>query len=73
MHTVKLFRSVVVSSSRGGSLPVVTQPWSSNDVDRDLWAVLDLASDEELEGVHDILFGEQFCSQRHGADISKYI
>lgn len=55
-------RSVVASSSRGGNLPVVTQPWSSNDVDRDLWAVLDLASDEELEGVHDILFGEQPCS-----------
>lgn len=47
---------------------MVTQPWSSNDVDRDLWAVLDLASDEELEGVHDILFGEQFL--QHGADIS---
>ena len=47
---------------------MVTQPWSSNDVDRDLWAVLDLASDEELEGVHDILFGEQHL--QHDAEIS---
>ena len=53
------YRSVLAKSSRTGSLPVVTQPRSPNDVDRDLWAVLDLASDEELEGVHDMLFGEQ--------------
>lgn len=37
----------------------MTQPRSPNDVDLDLWAVLDLASDEELERVHDMLFGEQ--------------
>ena len=44
--------------SKHGSLPVVTQPSSANDVDRELWTVLDLASDNELEGVHDILFGQ---------------
>ena len=55
----KAFRSFTAGSARRDSLPVVTQPWSSNDVDRELWAVLDLASDEELEGVHDMLFGEQ--------------
>lgn len=73
LRTYRPLTSVVASSSQSDSLPVVTQPWSSNDVDRDLWAVLDLASDEELERVHDILFGEQFCrfcSAEHGAALS---
>lgn len=50
------------ASSSRSKLPVVTQPASSNDVDRDLWTVLDLASDEELEGVHDVLFGASLLS-----------
>lgn len=72
LRTYRPYRSVLASSSRGGSLPVVTQPRSPNDVDRDLWAVLDLASDEELEGVHDMLFGEQLSqilSLNKAADI----
>lgn len=63
LRTYKSVGSVIANSSRDGSIPAVTQPWSSSDVDRDLWAVLDLASDEELEGVYDMLFGEQLCSQ----------
>lgn len=51
-------RTCARAASSRGKLPSVTQPSSCNDVDRDLWMVLDLASDEELEGVHDILFGE---------------
>lgn len=57
LRTSRPFKGVRAQSSQRSSLPVVTQPWSCNDVDRDLWTVLDLASDEELEGVHDILFG----------------
>lgn len=36
----------------------MTQPFSVHGIDRELWMVLDLASDTELEGVHDMLFGE---------------
>ncbi len=50
------------ASARRAQISSVTQPSSCNDVDRDLWTVLDLASDEELEGVHDILFGESRLS-----------
>ena len=57
LRTSRPLQVIGAHSSQRGSLPVVTQPWSCNDVDRDLWTVLDLASDEELEGVHDILFG----------------
>lgn len=49
---------VKTASAHRKKLPSVTQPSSCNDVDRDLWTVLDLASDDELEGLHDILFGE---------------
>ena len=55
-------RHQVVSATSGAELPTVTQPFSIHDVDRELWMVLDLASDSELEGVHDMLFGEQSWS-----------
>ena len=48
----------VASASKRDELPTVTQPFSVHGVDRELWMVLDLASDTELEGVHDMLFGE---------------
>lgn len=35
----------------------LTRPCSDQDVDRELWNLLDLAHDDELEAVHDILFG----------------
>ncbi|DBA73736.1 TPA: hypothetical protein ACH3X2_009712 [Trebouxia sp. C0005] len=53
---------VRTASARRDKISSVTQPSSCNDVDRDLWTVLDLASDEELEGVHDILFGTSLLS-----------
>ncbi|KAF8063867.1 hypothetical protein HT031_003724 [Scenedesmus sp. PABB004] len=36
---------------------VLTEPVSRLDVDAELWEVLDLCSDEELEGLYGILFG----------------
>lgn len=62
LRTCRPYRFVLAKSSRGSSLPVVTQPRSPNDVDLDLWAVLDLASDEELERVHDMLFETSLLS-----------
>ena len=34
LRTYKAVRSVNANSSRDGSIPAVTQPWSSSDVDR---------------------------------------
>eukprot|EP00879_Flechtneria_rotunda_P018162 GHRR01019049.1.p1 GENE.GHRR01019049.1~~GHRR01019049.1.p1 ORF type:complete len:253 (+),score=57.54 GHRR01019049.1:100-858(+) len=39
------------------NLVALTEPLSTLDVDRELWAVLDLCSDEELESLYNILFG----------------
>lgn len=36
----------------------VTKPYNELDVDRELWDLLDLAHDDELQAVHDILYGE---------------
>lgn len=55
-------RSRTLSAARRDELPTATQPFSIHDVDRELWMVLDLASDTELEGVHDMLFGKHRCS-----------
>ena len=35
----------------------LTRPYSELDVDRELWELLDLAQDDELQAVHDILYG----------------
>lgn len=60
LFTVSSARCVrVVSAAKRDELPTVTQPFSVHDVDRELWMVLDLASDTELEGVHDMLFGAE--------------
>ena len=40
------------------ALEPLTRPMSEHDVDGELWSLLDLASDEELEDVHNILYGE---------------
>lgn len=45
------------SSSAATEIVALTEPVSSLDVDRELWAVLDLCSDEELEGIFDVLHG----------------
>ncbi len=39
------------------SLEPITRPYCEEDVDRELWDLLDLANDDELEAVHDILYG----------------
>ncbi|CAL8466741.1 g6277 [Coccomyxa elongata] len=39
------------------SLEPITRPCCEEDVDRELWDLLDLANDDELEAVHDILYG----------------
>jgi hypothetical protein len=44
-------------------LEPITRPYSQQDVDRELWDLLDLATDDELEAVHDILFGENNTQQ----------
>jgi hypothetical protein len=36
---------------------MLTEPISMLDVDKELWEVLDLCSDEELETIYDVLFG----------------
>lgn len=36
---------------------VLTEPVSRLDVDKELWEVLDLCSDDELETIYNILFG----------------
>lgn len=35
----------------------LTMPYNDLDVDRELWELLDLAQDDELQAVHDILYG----------------
>ena len=40
------------------SMEPVTNPYNELDVDRELWDLLDLAHDDELQAVHDILYGE---------------
>lgn len=41
----------------GAALEPLTAPHAAADVDSELWAVLDLCSNDELEEVHGILFG----------------
>lgn len=43
------------SKSSATELVALTEPLSTLDVDRDLWEVLDLCSDEELECIYNIL------------------
>ena len=45
-------------SRQARGLEPITRPFSQQDVDRELWDLLDLATDDELEAVHDILFGK---------------
>ena len=40
------------------SVPVPTRQWQNSDMDPELAEVLDLASDEELEELHTILYSE---------------
>jgi hypothetical protein len=42
-----------------------TPPHAAADVDSELWAVLDLCSDDELEEVHSILFGASQAACMH--------
>ncbi len=44
-----------MAASRG--MDPLTRPYSELDVDRELWELLDLAQDDELQAVHDILYG----------------
>lgn len=37
--------------------PRLTEPASTYEVDPDLWEVLDMATDEELERIHGVLYG----------------
>jgi hypothetical protein len=37
--------------------PRLTEPASPYEVDRELWEILDMATDEELERIHGVLFG----------------
>lgn len=46
-----------ISRSKATELVALTEPVSRLDVDRELWEVLDLCSDEELETLYSILFG----------------
>ena len=39
----------------------LTKPYNELDVDMDLWSLLDLAHDDELQAVHDILYGVSLC------------
>jgi hypothetical protein len=39
------------------AVPRLTEPASSYQLDIELWEVLDMASDEELERIHDVLYG----------------
>jgi hypothetical protein len=43
----------------------VTKPYNDFGVDRELWDLLDLAHDDELQAVHDILYGA--CGTSHPA------
>jgi hypothetical protein len=40
---------------------VTTVPPDFKDVDNELWEVLDMATDSELEDIHDILYGTCDC------------
>jgi hypothetical protein len=46
-----------IPTSDKDSLASLTPPISTYDVDLELWQVLDLCSDEELEGLYNILHG----------------
>lgn len=48
---------VLCRAKSGTALEPLTTPHAAADVDMELWAVLDLCSDDELEEVHSILFG----------------
>ena len=48
---------VLCRAKSGAALEPLTTPHAAADVDMELWAVLDLCSDDELEEVHSILFG----------------
>lgn len=45
------------ATAEPGSSLVLSEPLSALDVDRELWQVLDLCNDEELEAVYNILHG----------------
>lgn len=47
-------------------MPVHTkQIQSPEDTDQDLWTVLDMCKDEELEELHDTLYGEGLSTAIH--------
>lgn len=46
-----------IPRSKAGELVALTEPVSRLDVDKELWEVLDLCSDDELETIYNILFG----------------
>lgn len=49
------------------TLEPITRPYCEEDVDRELWDLLDLANDDELEAVHDILYGEGLSTHHRPA------
>lgn len=51
----KFHRCVSAASSR-----FIAPPERSYEVDEDLWAVLDICNNEELEEIHGILYGNIF-------------
>eukprot|EP00884_Botryococcus_braunii_P020484 jgi/Botrbrau1/7119/Bobra.0165s0135.2 len=44
------------------AIPRLTEPASSYELDNELWEILDMASDEDLEAVHDALYGRSLFS-----------
>ena len=56
-HTLQLAMAEAPSGA-SRSVPVPTRQWQNTDMDPELAEVLDLASDEELEELHTILYSE---------------
>ena len=48
--------------AKGGMEPL-TKPYNEMDVDMELWNLLDLAHDDELHVLHDILHGAHLRSR----------
>ena len=56
---------------RARAVQPLTRPHSEFDVDRDLWSLLDIASNEELVEVYDILFGVHLtCARVHACCVT---
>ena len=71
LHTQRQPRrpQVLCRAKSGAALEPLTTPHAAADVDMELWAVLDLCSDDELEEVHSILFGAPLQHRPAGATV----